>query len=575
MVDARLLSAAGKIRSLLALTIGLGLAAGLLTILQAGLIARVVSLVFLRHQNLSGVSLWLWLLLGVIFFRSVLAWLGEVVAHRAAARIKSHLQDLLLRHLFALGPAHMQNERTGELLGVLTEGIEALDPYFARYLPQLALAALTPLLILGFIFPVNLYTGIILLITAPLLPLFMILIGRWAGHLAPRQFQVMGRMNAHFLDVLQGLSTLKLFGRSRGQIDVIRRVSRHFRKTSLEVLRVAFLSALVLELLTTMSIALVAVVLGLSLVYGRISFPQAFFILLLAPEFYLPLRLLGTQFHAGLAGVTAADRIFAVLDLPLPDRGVEGDAGPLPAQPVGVRFTGVHYAFDGGTRPVLGGVSFALAPGEKVALVGESGAGKSTVVNLLLRFLEPGQGSITVNGISLNRLPAAEWRQQVALVPQNPYLFYGTVRENIALAKNGADRAEITAAAKLARAHDFIMALPQGYDTPIGEGGVRLSGGERQRLALARAFLKKAPLVILDEATANLDPENEQIVGEALAQLQGCTVLIVAHSLATASRADRILVLAKGVLAETGRPAELLRQGGPYCDLVRAFRGVA
>lgn len=574
MVDRRLLGAAGTIRGLLALTIGLGLASGLLTILQAGLIAQVVNLVFWRHQGLAQVSLWLWLLLGVIFFRSALAWLGEVVAHRAAARIKGYLQDLVLRRLFALGPARMRSERTGELVGVLTGGIEALGPYFARYLPQLALAALTPLLVLGFIFPVSPVTGIILFITAPLLPLFMLLIGRWAGRLADQQFGILGRMSAHFLDVLQGLSTLQLFGRSRAQGNVIERVNRHFRRSSLAVLRVAFLSALVLELLTTMSVALVAVLLGLSLVYGRMDFSRAFFILLLAPEFYLPLRLLGTQFHAGLAGVSAAERIFAVLDTPESERKGEEEVELPAGRPLEIRLTDVHYAYEG-TGPALAGVSFALALGEKVALVGESGAGKSTVVNLLLRFLEPGQGVITVNGVPLNWVPADSWRQQVALVPQNPYLFYGTVAENIALGKDGADRAEIRSAAELARAHDFIMALPRGYDTPIGEGGVRLSGGERQRLALARAFLKRAPFMILDEGTANLDPVSERLVGDALAQLPNTTVLIVTHSLTSASRADRILVLDKGVLVQSGRHAELLRQNGPFRDLVRAFRGVA
>jgi thiol reductant ABC exporter CydD subunit len=573
VVDQRLLAAAGKIRNLLALTIGLGLAGGLLTIVQAGLIARVVGRVFVQHQELSGVAGWLRLLAGVIFFRSGLAWLGEVAAHRAAARMKTHLQGLLLRHLFALGPAHLGNERTGELLGVLTGGVEALDPYFARYLPQLALAAITPLLILGFVFPVSLVTGLILLVTAPLLPLFMILVGRWAGKPAARQFRILGRMNSHFLDVLQGLATLKLFGRSRDQVEVIRRVSGYFRQTSLAVLRVAFLSALVLELVTTMSIAMVALVLGLALVYGRMAFPQAFFILLLVPEFYLPLRLLGTQFHAGLSGTAAAGRIFAVLDTPLPEQG--GEAVPPTGRPPGIRFAGVHYAYDGGDRPALNGVSFELKPGEKVALVGGSGAGKSTVVNLLLRFLEPDRGSVTIDGVPLNLLPAREWRERVALVPQNPYLFAGTVRENIALALEGAGPAEIEEAAALARAHGFITALPGGYDTPVGEGGVRLSGGERQRLALARAFLRKAPLVILDEGTANLDPENEEIVADALARLPGCTVLIVAHSLATAVRADRILVLEQGVLVQAGTHPELLRQDGPYVRLVSAFRGAA
>ena len=560
VVDSRLLRAAGDTGRLLVLAVGLGLAAGALTVCQAALVARVVDGVFWHHLHLAGVALWLWLLPGVILLRWGLAWLGEAAGSRAAARIKGRLQEAVLRRLFAMGPVALSSERTGELLGVLTEGIEALDAYLGRYLPQLALAALTPLLILGFIFPLNLLSGTILSITAPLLPLFMLLVGRWAGGLAQRQFQALGRLSAHFLDVLQGLATLKLFGRSRDQAAVIGLVGRQFRTTSLEVLRVAFLSALVLELLTTMSIALVAVVLGLALVYGRIAFHRAFFILLLAPEFYLPLRLLGTQFHASLAGAGAAGRIFAVLETPV--AGGEEDGGPLPAGPLAVRFDDVHYAYDEGTRPALAGVSFTLAPGEKVALVGKSGAGKTTVANLLLRFVEPVRGSIHVGGLPLRSLPADAWRRLVALVPQDPYLFAGTVRENIAWALEGATTEEVTAAAVRAGAHDFIQALPRGYDTPVGEEGVGLSGGERQRLALARAFLRRAPLVILDEPAANLDAESERIVGEALARLTGCTVLVIAHSLATARRADRVLVLEQGVLTADGRPDDLLRSDG-------------
>lgn len=594
MMDKRLWHEARAVRLYLALTVGLGLGGGILAILQASYLSRVVNGVFLEGRDLSGVWPWLAALLGVILFRAGMAWASEVAAHLAAARIKHALRRRLLNHLFALGPVYAVGERSGELVNVLVEGVEALEAYFARYLPQLALAALVPLLVLGFVFPLDLISGLILLFTAPLIPLFMFLIGKWAEVLSKRQWETLSRMGAHFLDVLQGLTTLKIFGRSKAQAEVIARVSDRFRETTLGVLRVAFLSALALELLATISTALVAVGLGLRLVYARIPFQQAFFLLLLAPEFYLPLRLLGTQFHAGLSGVSAARRIFEVLETPLsqgqvpplsqeqvqrdvmpisggslPERHAHGD------QRLNIVFEDVHYAYDAGARPALNGVSFELAPGERVALVGPSGAGKSTITQLLLRFIDPVRGRITASGIPLGRIPAEEWRRRVALVPQAPYLFYGTVADNIRLGDPGAAVDRLVTAAKLAGAHDFIRDLPQGYETFIGERGIRLSGGQAQRLAIARAFLKGAPLLILDEPTAGLDPENESILEQALESLMtGRTVLVIAHRLTTAAGADRILVLDKGRVAETGRHDDLIERRGIYFHLVQAFWGL-
>ncbi|SFR01368.1 thiol reductant ABC exporter subunit CydD [Desulfoscipio geothermicus] len=574
MMDKRLMREAGAVRSFLALSVGLGLGTGLLAILQASYLARVVNRVSLEGQSLSGVWPWLYPLLGVIIFRAGLTWMGEVVAHRAAAQIKHALRQRLLAHLLALGPVYAGGERTGELVNALVEGIEALDAYFTRYLPQLALAALVPLAVLGFVFPLDTISGLILLFTAPLIPLFMFLIGRWAESLSQRQWETLSRMSAHFLDVLQGLTTLKIFGRSKSQAEVIGQISSRFRETTLGVLRVAFLSALVLEFLATISTALVAVTVGLRLVYAHIPFEQAFFLLLLAPEFYLPLRLLGSHFHAGLMGVSAAGRIFAILETPLPERKLQGECHLSHDPSFQIAFEDVHYAFEDGARPALQGISFELHSGERVALVGPSGAGKSTAAHLLLQFMAPDRGRITVNGIPLDRIPVEEWRRHIALVPQKPYFFYGTVAENIRLGRPGAALEEVAAAAEQAGAHQFILDLPQGYDTQVGEGGIRLSGGQAQRLAVARAFLKNAPLLILDEATAGLDPVNERLVLEALERLmQGRTALIIAHRLNTVHRADRIIVLERGRVAETGRHKELIEQQGVYHRLIAAFGG--
>jgi ATP-binding cassette subfamily C protein CydD len=340
------------------------------------------------------------------------------------------------------------------------------------------------------------------------------------------------------------------------------------------VLRVAFLSALVLEMVATISTAVVAVQIALRLLAGRLPFEQGLVVLLLAPEFYLPLRMLGTRFHAGMEGVAAAQRIFEVLGVPVPAAPAQPVWTVPPALSRGLAFEGVRYAYDEGQRPALRGVSFEVAAGEKVALVGPSGAGKSTVAHLLLRFLEPDRGRIVVDGVPLADLPPAVWRRQVAWVPQDPYLFHGTVTDNIRLARPGATFLEVARAARQAHAHTFVDELPLGYDTLIGERGARLSGGEAQRIALARAFLKDAPLVILDEATANLDPEIEDLIQEAMeCLLQGRTALIIAHRLSMVYRADRILVLDGGRVVEQGTHRALARQGGLYGRLVGAYAG--
>ncbi|NLI90806.1 MAG: thiol reductant ABC exporter subunit CydD [Peptococcaceae bacterium] len=579
MLDKKLLREARQTKFFLSLTIGLGIASGLLTILQAGCFARIISGVLLEDRGLSDVQGWMALLLLVIFLRALLALFSESSAQRTAARIKEDLRQRLLSRLFFMGPVQVRGERTGELVNVLVEGVEALETYFAKYVPQLALAALVPLSILGFIYPLDLLSGAILLITAPLIPFLMILIGKWATVLSRKQWEALSRMSAHFLDVLQGLTTLKLFGRSKTQLDVIARVSDRFRETTLGVLRIAFLSALVLELLSTLSTALVAVALGLRLVYGQILFEQAFFILVLAPEFYLPLRLLGTQFHAGMAGVSAAGRIFEILETPLDNIPGE-ERGSMLKRAESCSSAAPHISLENITVryekeqvPVLNGISLELLPGERVAVVGSSGAGKSTLAAVLLRLLEPEGGQIRVNGIPWQELDPEEWRSGLAYVPQHPHLFYGTVVDNIRLSSPGASEHDVITAARLAGAHEFICGLSQGYDTLVGEGGTNLSGGQIQRLALARAFLRKASFLILDEATSSLDPERESLVQDSLERLSDCTVLIIAHRLALAERADRILVMENGQVTEAGTHEELLFKKGDYYRLVEAYGG--
>ncbi|MBN1148397.1 MAG: thiol reductant ABC exporter subunit CydD [Anaerolineales bacterium] len=586
-LDRRLLRQARKSYFALALTIALGFGAGVLTVLQAGYLSRVVNRVFLGGHSLGQVAGLLASLVGVMLLRALLAWGGEMAANAIAARVKIELRRALVERILAQGPAYARGERSGELSNLALQGIESLDAYFSQYLPGLALAALVPLAILAFVFPLDPLSGIILLLTAPLIPAFMTLIGNAAQALTRRQWVTLSRMSAYFLDVLQGLTTLKILGRSKAQSRVIADVSERFRQATMSVLRVTFLSALALEMIATLSTAVVAVQIGLRLLYGRLAFEQALFILLLAPEFYLPLRLLGTRFHAGMSGVEAAKRVFEVLgddrqatedgrrepdDLAIPEGDAQAPAwgGRSAAE---VRFEDVAFAYEDG-RQALRGVSLAIPAGEKVALVGPSGSGKSSIAHLLLRFIRPGAGRITVGGLPLEGIPAQEWRQGVAWVSQNPYLFDDTVAANIRLARPEASLEQVIQAAQAAHAHEFIQALPQGYDTQVGERGARLSGGQAQRIALARAFLKEAWLVVLDEATANLDPEHEALLQESLERLlAGRSALIIAHRLNTVRLAGRVLVLEQGQVVESGTQAELLARGGLYWRMAQAFSG--
>lgn len=569
----RLLRCARSARAELLLAVALGVLAGVVVVVQARLLSWVVAQVFLAGSTLEQVTKTLVGLLFAALARAGLVWASQTSAGGVASRVKGDMRERLTVHLLALGPAFARGERTGELTNTAVEGIEALDGFFRQYLPQLALSALVPITVLLFVFPLDWVSGLILLLTAPLIPVFMVLIGNVANELTRRQWTSLSRMSAQFLDVLQGLTTLKILGRSREYSSVIAQVSDRFRQATMDVLRVAFLSAMVLEMVATISTAVVAVQIGLRLLYGQLVFEQALFVLILAPEFYLPLRLLGARFHKGMAGVAASQRIFEVLETRPSSPSPSAHKGGDPALPhTSIRLSGVEYAYDDGQRPALQGFSLDIERGQKIALVGPSGAGKSTVAHLLLRFIEPDKGIIAIDGQTLQDLPPSAWRKQVAWVPQTPYLFHGTVGENIRLARPDASLEDIAWAARQAHAHTFVDALPRGYDSFIGERAVRLSGGEAQRIALARAFLKDAPLVILDEATANLDPEVEGLVQEAMARLlDHRTALLIAHRLSTVWRADRIIVMEQGRVVEEGTHSSLMAGGGLYSSLVGAY----
>jgi ATP-binding cassette, subfamily C, bacterial CydD len=560
-VDPRLLRYAGAARSYLVVTVALGLAGTALILAQAGLLAHALATAA-RGDVAATLAGTLTALLIVVAARAAVSYGGEATALRAAATVKSQLRSALTARALRLGPGWLSGQRAGEIATLSTRGLDGLDTYFARYLPQLVLGVLVPIAVLVRVAAADWISAVIIAVTLPLIPLFAVLVGWHTKAQTRKQWRLLAILGGHFLDVVEGLPTLKVFGRARAQEEVVAKVTDDYRKTTMATLRVAFLSALVLELAAAVATALVAVEVGLRLLYGHIGYETALLVLLLTPEAFLPLRAVGAQFHASMEGAAAAGRVFEILDTPVPD-GPTGQpteaarparaAAPAVAPDLRfaeIRLDGITATYPRRSRPALDGVSLTVAPGERIVLTGPSGAGKSTLLALLLRFLAPAAGVIAAGGVDVATTDLEQWRRQIAWVPQQPYLFSGSAADNIALGQPGASRAAIGRAAELAGAAEFIDSLPRGYDTPLGERGLRLSAGQRQRIALARAFLRDAPLLLLDEPTAHLDPAGAGLIASALdTELADRTVILISHSQGWAAGGGRrVLSLEHGAL---------------------------
>jgi ATP-binding cassette, subfamily C, bacterial CydD len=553
--DPRLLRRARAARFLLGIDSALGIGTALLVLLQATLIARIVARAF-AGASLDAVSLDLVLLALSFAGRGALAWGFETAGRRAAWTVLSELRLALAEKRLRAQPAALDGAEGAEVAAVAVQGVDGLAAYFGRYLPQVVLAVVVPLAVLGWVAAIDLASAALMLTTLPLVPVFMWLIGRYTEERTRERWQALRLLSTHFLDVLRGLPTLRAFNRSRAQAAAIADVSERYRRATMATMRISFLSGSVLELAATIGVALVAVTVGVRLVDGGIGLQAGLTVLVLAPELYLPLRQLGAQYHASADGLAVAERMLDLLDAPA---AVSPGGRRLPPSllEAAVRLEGVSFAYPSRPGLVLDGLDLELPPGVTVALVGASGSGKSTIASLLLRLAEPAAGRVSVGGVDLAACRTEDWRRLVAWVPQRPTMFRASVADNIRLGDPSASLERVRDAAVLAGADRFVSAMPAGYETLVGDGGRALSAGERRRLALARAFVRNAPLVLLDEPTADLDPTSAEVVAEAVERLRpGRTVLLIAHRAELVRRADRVVVL------EGGR-AEILRETEP------------
>jgi ATP-binding cassette, subfamily C, bacterial CydD len=551
---------------------GIALLSFLITIVvifQMYFLSLIIAEVFMTQEFNS--QQWLYLLLLCIILRSLLLWIRERFAQQQAVKIKSSMRQGLLNHILNLGIAYTHTGKTGAIIASVSEGVEKLDDYFTRYIPSVIHIIILPAVIVAFTLYFDWPSGLIMLITAPLILFFMWMIGTHAKKLTENQWHAMSRLSSHFLDVLQGLKTLKIFGMSKRESGHVYESSNRFRIVTMEVLKVAFLSGMVLELAASISIAMVAVQVGIRLIEGMMVFQTGLFVLLLAPEFYLPFRTLGLHHHAGMEGSAVASEIFNITDK---NNGnyARGHRPFSSGKEISIVCDNIHYTYPETQQHVLKGLHCHLQPGTLTAVVGPTGTGKTTFAHILLGYLQADRGRLLINNMSLNDMDMEQWQQNVAYVPQHPHFFNGSLLDNLLMANPAASTQQIEDAAMEAGAHHFISQLPNGYHTILTDNAERLSGGEKQMLAITRALLKNAPLLILDEPTSNLDPESEQLVAEATTRIvKGRTTLVIAHRLKTVINAHNILVFSNGVVAESGKHSELIRQNGIYAGYLSSL----
>ncbi|AOM84123.1 thiol reductant ABC exporter subunit CydD [Salisediminibacterium beveridgei] len=535
---------------------------GAVIIGQAYLIASLVDAVFLQEQALRDQWILMALLLGVFFARVVFSDLPFRIGIRTARDVKDRYRQKLLERMTA---AEQRTDLTGKRISLYLDVVDELDSYFSSYFPQLIQTMVVPVMILITVFTQNIYSGLIMLITAPLIPVFMMLIGSQSEKKAGVQMAKLQSFSGHFLDTLKGVMSLKLLGQTSAQREVIREKSLAFREATMDVLKIAFLSALMLEILATIATAMIAVEVGLRLVFGHLTFQTAFFVLLMAPELYLPLKNLGASFHSGRNSIAAGEKLKDALEQPLPEVTWGREKLALQAPPA-LTLDNLNYYYPGNTNASLEGISATIPAGEHAAIIGVSGAGKSTLMNVMAGLTEAEEvDSYLVNGQRRCDWTEESWFQEIGYVSQHPYLFAGTVRSNLLMGKTGISGQVLNEAVRSAGLSDLLAELPDGLDAPVGEGGQGFSGGEKQRIALARVMIQKPKLLFFDEPTSGLDVITEKRMNETIAKLsEQSTVVTIAHRLRTIRQADRILVIDQGILAAEGTFDTLAAESQPF-----------
>lgn len=566
MVDKKLLREARRQRLLFAGSVLASLGASAAILWQTWSVAVIVDGIFMGSASRAALAASFLTALVALALRITLDCAEEMCSLQLATRIKMDLRARLVEKLAQLSPAQLETLQAGKLLNLLYDGIDTLENYFSGYLPQLFKAVFIPVLFLIVIFPRDPLSAVVMLVTLPLIPVFMILIGKWTQRESVRQWVLLTRFAAFLQDVLAGLVTLKSLGRSRQQGEKIGEISEAYRKATFSVQKWAFISSLALELVATISIAMVAVGLGLRLCNGTLTFLIGFYILLLAPEYYQPMRTLGQYFHSGINAQEAAKSIYAFLETePWPMPG--GDHAE--EKVTSIRFEHVSYRYPDAAEDAVHDVSLTLSAGQSLAFVGDSGSGKTTLMMLAMGFLTPTAGTIFVNEVPLRKWRRDAYHARLAAVLQTPYIFQGTVRENIAFASD----LSVEAAARAAKIADqvgltaLLRTLPTGLDTLIGQGGQQLSGGQTALLLVARALYRESDVLFLDEMTDNLDVESERALVDALAPLtRGRATWIIAHRLQTLRQVDRIVVMRHGRITASGSYEEIVDDAGHFLE---------
>jgi ABC-type transport system involved in cytochrome bd biosynthesis fused ATPase/permease subunit len=520
---------------------------------------------------------WFWILAGLVLLKAVLAWIFRTGQFRASSEAKLNVRDQIYKQVVQLGPGLLGKRRTGEMANTATEGVEYLDYYFSVYFVQIWVAIAIPIFLCAAIFWIDWVVGLWMLAGVPLTPLFVGSSARGFRRISSQNEDVKNRNSAQYLDSIQGMSTLKMFNQDQRRGQQMEYDNEVQRKITMRLLLVAQSQFVFLEL--GFALFSTAVAMGVSLYRytgGFMTPGEVVAVVFMSLEFSRTLLLVGEFFFAGALGREVAAKVVQFLNEKAPVRSTPGEhRGKSEHRAISIEFRDVTFSYPGADSPALKNLSMRLEPNETVALIGKSGSGKTTVTNLMLRTLDPQSGQILFDGIPEEEL-SVEWiREQIALVPQDPFLFFGTVADNLRIAKADATDEELMAALKDAELIDFVRSSPAGLNTMVGDQGMALSGGQAQRLAIARAILKDAPIVVLDEPTSQIDVETEALLNRALERLcQNKTVLLIAHRLSTIERADRIIVLDHGELAESGTREQLLARGGIYAGMIRAKQNI-